>query len=59
MGWQVASELSTVGRLTARFGVYEAQTQDGLQEMLKWADQALYRSKEAGRNWVTCIEAKS
>lgn len=45
------------GRITASFGVYEAHPRDSLQQMLMQADQALYQSKQSGRNRVTESEA--
>jgi diguanylate cyclase (GGDEF)-like protein len=41
------------GRITASFGVYEAAPGESLQQMLRCADEALYRSKQAGRNRVS------
>jgi diguanylate cyclase (GGDEF)-like protein len=35
-------------------GVAEMESQGTLESMLKAADQALYRAKDAGRNTVSC-----
>jgi diguanylate cyclase (GGDEF)-like protein len=40
------------GRLTASFGVYEAEPGEALQQMLPAADKLLYEAKQAGRNCV-------
>ncbi len=37
------------GRVTASFGVYQAEPEDGLARMLTFADSALYHAKESGR----------
>jgi diguanylate cyclase (GGDEF)-like protein len=40
------------GAVTASFGVYQSTAGDGLQQMLKHCDEALYEAKHAGRNRV-------
>ncbi|MDO1582513.1 GGDEF domain-containing protein [Rhizobium oryzicola] len=40
------------GRVTASFGVYQAEPEDGLARMLTFADNALYHAKQSGRNLV-------
>lgn len=40
------------GRITASFGVYQAQSGEGLQQMLFMSDKALYEAKGSGRNCV-------
>ncbi|MBW6423135.1 diguanylate cyclase [Rhizobium sp. XQZ8] len=40
------------GRMTASFGVYQALPGDGLQQMLRMSDKALYEAKASGRNCV-------
>jgi diguanylate cyclase (GGDEF)-like protein/PAS domain S-box-containing protein len=47
--------LKHVGILTCSFGVSDLQKHDTKQTILKRVDEALYASKEAGRNRVTCI----
>jgi len=40
------------GRMTASFGVYQALSGEGLQQMLFMSDKALYEAKGSGRNCV-------
>ena len=44
------------GNLTATFGVASYPGPATLDEMLKWADDCLYRGKEAGRNVVIAAD---
>lgn len=47
------TEFSEIGHKTASFGAAVYQENDTLKELVKQADEALYQSKEDGRNRVT------
>jgi diguanylate cyclase (GGDEF)-like protein/PAS domain S-box-containing protein len=47
-----ALELEPVDRITASFGVAEAEPGEERDDLLRRADQALYRAKEAGRDRI-------
>ncbi len=57
---RVRSRIETMGveyqsqpvRITASFGVAESNGEDGLDELMQKADEALYRAKRLGRNRV-------
>ncbi len=44
------------GRITASFGVYEAEASESMQQLLLQTDRALYIAKDSGRNQVICRE---
>ncbi len=44
-------------RVTASFGVAELRPDDGVGDLLRRADEALYRAKQEGRNRVACAES--
>lgn len=48
-------EHKTAGKITASFGVTQLKEDDTLEQVLKRADDALYRAKESGRNCVMSI----
>jgi len=41
-----------VGRITVLLGVAQHELDDSLNALFRWADEALYRAKESGRNRV-------
>ena len=43
-------------RITCSFGVIEADTEQSEEQILRVADEALYKAKESGRNRVCCFE---
>jgi len=47
-----ASEFPDVGTITSSFGVTEHASEDTVENLIKRADDALYRAKELGRNRV-------
>ena len=47
-------EVPVVGKVTASFGVSSGLAKGNLFSLLERADKALYESKNAGRNRVTC-----
>ncbi|MBP9943332.1 MAG: diguanylate cyclase [Desulfomicrobium sp.] len=46
-------------RLTVSMGLVECEAAEGLDELLKRSDDALYEAKRAGKNRVCCGSAKS
>jgi len=55
-GLMEVTNFGPAGAVTASFGVTEMRPEDTLEAMLSRVDQALYRSKDAGRNQVQCAE---
>jgi diguanylate cyclase len=45
----------SLGTITLSFGVTDYRQDESAQAFLKRADEALYQSKETGRNRVTCV----
>jgi PleD family two-component response regulator len=45
-------QFKNIGQKTASFGVAEMNKNDGIKSLIKKADQALYLSKELGKNSV-------
>ena len=50
--WAVGSSGAVVGTVTASFGVAERRDDEGAEDLIRRADQALYRAKANGRNRV-------
>jgi len=50
--WAVGSSGAVVGTVTASFGVAERREEEGAEDLIKRADQALYRAKASGRNRI-------
>ncbi|MCR4378216.1 MAG: GGDEF domain-containing protein [Rhodospirillales bacterium] len=53
------TDIETVGRVTASFGVAQYMEGETLRELVHRADQALYAAKNAGRNRVMGAKAKA
>lgn len=53
------TDMETVGRITASFGVAQYMEGETLRELVHRADQALYAAKNAGRNRVMGAKAEA
>jgi diguanylate cyclase (GGDEF)-like protein len=45
-------------RVTVSFGVAEFKPEDNADNLIKRADEGLYKAKQQGRNRVSCVEIK-
>ena len=53
MSWKEKQKGISMGKITLSFGISELRKEDTHESLIKRADDALFRSKQNGRNRVT------